>query len=137
VVFSTKNRLNLIQPDFENELHSYICGIVRGQKGEALEIGGTMNHVHVMARFHPSVSISDMMRYIKGGSSKWIHEKGVSMFQWQRGYGLFSVSESISGQVARYIQNQKTRHEKYSYEKEFLLLLQKHKVKFDEKYIWD
>lgn len=137
MVFSTKNRINLIQPEFENELYPYICGIVRGQKGEVLEIGGTMNHVHLIALFHPSVSMSDMMRYIKGGSSKWIHEKGASMFQWQRGYGVFSVSESLAEQVDRYIKNQKSHHEKYSYEKEFLLLLEKHKVKYDDKYIWD
>ncbi len=137
IVFSTKNRIDLIQPEFEDELYSYICGIVRGQKGEILEIGGTTNHVHILALFHPSVSISDMMRYIKGGSSKWVHEKGVPVFQWQRGYGIFSVSESLSQRVAEYIRNQKQHHVKFTYEKELLLLLEKHKVKYDEKYIWD
>lgn len=78
-----------------------------------------------------------MMRYVKGGSSKWIHEKGIPMFQWQKGYGVFSVSESLAEQVGGYIQNQKSHHEKYSYEKEFLLLLEKHKVKYDDKYVWD
>jgi len=137
VVFSTKNRTNLVQPEIEDELYSYICGIVKGQKGEVLEIGGTLNHVHILARLHPSISLSDMMRYIKGGSSKWIHEKGVSLFQWQRGYGVFSVSESVLEQVAEYIRNQKQHHMKYSFEKEYLLLLEKHKIKYDENYIWE
>jgi putative transposase len=137
IVFSTKNRMNLIAPEFENELYLYIGGIVRGQKGRLLQIGGTHNHIHMLAVFHPSVSFSDMMRYVKGGSSKWIHDKGVSMFQWQRGYGAFAVSESLSSQVIGYIQNQKKNHGNLSFEQEFIALLEKHRIEYDEKYIWD
>jgi putative transposase len=80
-----------------------------------------------------------MMRRIKGSTSKWVNESSRSTqhFSWQRGYGAFSVSESAVENVISYIGNQDEHHKKITFEEEFLLLLQKHKISYDEKYIWD
>ncbi len=139
VVFTTRKKQNLIVPALSDELYSYIGGIIREEKGKLLKIGGTLNHVHILARFPASVTVSEMMRRIKGSSSKWVNEssKSTSHFTWQRGYGAFSVSESSIENVISYIGNQEEHHKKTTFEEEFILLLQKHKISYDEKYIWD
>ena len=139
IVFTTRKKQNLIIPALSNELYPYIDGIIREEKGKLLRIGGTLNHVHILGRFSASVSVSEMMRRIKGASSKWVNEslKCTSHFSWQRGYGAFSVSESSAVNVISYIGNQEEHHKKTTVEEEFILLLQKHKISYDEKYIWD
>jgi len=139
IVFTTRKKQNLIIPVLSVELYPYIGGIIREEKGKLLKIGGTLNHVHILARFSASVSVSEMMRRIKGSSSKWANEssRGTQHFSRQRGYGAFSVSESSVENVAGYIENQEEHHKKTTFEEEFLLLLQKHKISYDEKYIWD
>ena len=139
IVFTTRKRQNLIIPALSVELYPYIGGIIREEKGKLLKIGGTLNHVHILARFSASVSVSEMLRRIKGSSSKWVNESsnGTSHFAWQRGYGAFSVSESSVENVISYIENQEEHHRKITFEGEFLLLLQKHGIPYDEKYIWD
>jgi REP element-mobilizing transposase RayT len=136
VVFSTKNRINLLTPEISLELYPYVGGILNGENGKLIQIGGTPNHVHILCKIHPSSSVSDMLRHIKGNSSKWLHEKGVC-FAWQKGYGAFSVSESAANAVRKYIIDQKRHHENRTFESEYLALLKKHNVQFDEKYIWD
>jgi len=137
VVFSTKTRLNLIKPQFRGELYSYICGTIKNEKGKMIRIGGMANHIHILAVFHPSITVSDMLRKIKGGSAKWLNDKYNQRFSWQRGYGAFSVSESVVPSVTKYIDNQDRHHAKMTFEEEYLALLRKHKIEFDERYIWD
>ncbi len=138
-VFSTKDRYNLIRIEFEEELHSYICGIIKGEDGSVIRINGTADHLHILLKCPAKISFSDMMRKIKGNSSKWLNE-GLSAgikFGWQNGYGAFSVSESIVPRVSEYIINQKAHHRNLSFKEEFILLLEKNKVKYDEQYLWD
>lgn len=139
IVFTTKKRQELIIPAISVELYPYIGGIIREEKGILFKIGGTLNHVHLLTRFSASVSVSEMMRRIKGASSKWVNERSMSSkyFAWQCGYGAFSVSESSVENVVNYIGNQEEHHKKSTFEEEFILLLQKHKISYDEKYIWD
>lgn len=138
-VFSTKARNDLISPELAAELYPYIGGVIRGEKGRLLKIGGTANHVHILAMFSPSVSVSEMLRRIKGNSSKWINERKRLRipFSWQRGYGAFSVSESMLGRVSKYIEDQEDHHKKMTFKEEFLLLLKKHNIEYEERYIWD
>ncbi len=138
-VFSTKMRQELITPNLSDELYPYIGGIIRGEKGRMLKIGGTNNHIHILARFSPAISVSEMLRHIKGNSSKWINKekKSHARFEWQRGYAAFSVSESACETVSQYIENQEKHHKKMSFQEEFLLLLKKHNVEYDERYLWD
>jgi REP element-mobilizing transposase RayT len=139
IIFTTRKKQDFIVQALSTELYPYIGGIIREEKGKLLKIGGTLNHVHILARFPASVSVSEMMRSIKGSSSKWTNEnsKSTQRFAWQRGYGAFSVSESAVENVKSYIGNQEEHHKKVTFEDEFLLLLQKHKISYDEKYIWD
>ncbi len=94
VVFSTKERQNIIESSFRENLYSYIGGIVRGEKGILINIGGTDNHIHLFMKVSTAVSTSQMLQCIKGNSSKCINEKKHTKmhFNWQTGYGAFSVS---------------------------------------------
>lgn len=139
VVFSTKRRQPEIDPGFREDLYAYLGGIIRSEKGKLIEIGGTSDHVHILARFSPAVSVSDMLKIIKGSSSRWVNKSGKrpSGFAWQKGYGAFSVSESGCQAVVNYIRNQEEHHRKIRFQDEFKLLLDKHQVEYNEEYLWD
>lgn len=98
IVFSTKYRQSLILPDFQEELYRYIGGIIRSKEGVQLEIGGTMDHVHIMAALPAKISVSDMLRFIKTNSSSWVNQRpgmeNQQKFEWQPGFGAFTVSYS-------------------------------------------
>lgn len=139
LVFSTKSRLPLISRELETDLNAYIGGIVRGEGGVLLEIGGMPDHVHLLAKFKPAVSVSDMLKHIKGNSSKWVNEERMQSrkFGWQDGYAAFTVSESQVGAVRNYIREQEQHHCGQSYQDEFRALLNRHGIECDEKYLWD
>ena len=139
VVFSTKHRARLITPDLAPRLHEYMGGIVRKEKGVAYEIGGTGNHVHLLVRWRTDEAIATLLREVKAGSSRWVHETFPTMqsFQWQEGYGAFTVSQSQSQAVERYIGEQETHHHQTTFEAEFIALLKAHEIEYDERYLWD
>jgi putative transposase len=138
IIFSTKNRENLISNKLREELYPYIGGIIKNEKGHLLSIGGMDNHIHLLTKFSPVNTVSYMLQHIKGSSSKWIHEKHENKsFSWQRGYGAFTVSESNLFNVEKYIKNQHEHHRKLTFKEEYLKLLKKHNILFEEKYLWD
>src|SRR5205807_7523352 len=104
LIFSTKNRVNWIKPDVESRIWSYIGGIARTHRMSALQIGGCDDHVHALIQAPPIYSPSEIVQYLKGQSSKWIHEEFPTMgnFSWQDGYGGFTVSKSNLPDVIRY-----------------------------------
>jgi len=138
VVFAVKGRENLITNNWEDELHKYICGIVNGNKQKVYAINGMPNHIHILLSIKPDIAISDLMRDIKASSSKWINEKKfvLGKFQWQEGYGAFSYSQSQIDNVIKYIDNQKEHHSKTTFKEEYLELLQKFEIEYDEKYLF-
>ena len=137
IVFSTKMREDIITPELEVDLYPYIHGIITGENSHLLKINGTENHIHILARIHPSISISEMMRKIKANSSGWIHKEKDIPFEWQRGYGAFSVSESIIPAVLQYIINQKEHHKTMTFENEYISLLKKHNIEYKKEYVWN
>lgn len=137
IVFATKDRLPLIKPDWEAELYSYLSGIVKNCGGQSLEINGMPDHAHLLARLTPTIKFSDFMRELKAGSSRWIRQNHDPKFSWQRRYGAFTVSESAANTVRKYIRDQKEHHGRQTFEDEYKGLLIKHKVEFDERYLWD
>jgi len=138
VVFSTKNRENIIFDELREELYPYIGGIIKNEKGCLLSVGGTNDHIHLLIKLSPVNTVSYILQQIKGSSSKWIHEKHQNrLFSWQRGYGAFTVSESNLSNVIKYIKNQHEHHNKLTFREEYLKLLKKHNIKYDEKYLWD
>jgi REP element-mobilizing transposase RayT len=139
VVFSTKERRPLITKELQPDLNAYIGGIIRGEGATLLEIGGISDHVHLLVKFKPTHSVSEMLRLIKSNSSKWINEERFKMrkFGWQDGYAAFSVSESQVAIVREYICNQEQHHHGQSYQDEFRALLDRHRIEYDERYLWD
>ncbi|MFN0280000.1 MAG: transposase [Pyrinomonadaceae bacterium] len=135
-MFSTKNRVDLIKPEIENELYAYIHGIIENNGAKLIIANGTANHSHFLVslgRNDVSVLIGD----VKRDSSSWIKKKGVRDFYWQRGYGAFSIGQSQVEDVTRYIRDQKEHHKKQSFEDEFRTLCLKYQVEIDERYAWD
>jgi len=139
VIFSTKDRLPHIDAELKAPLLAYMGGIVRELYGTAMTINGTADHVHLLVRLPPTISLADAMRVLKTNSSRWVHEKWPShcAFAWQTGYGAFSVSQSNVASVVRYIAEQERHHRKVSFQEEFLAYLRRHGIDYDERYIWE
>jgi REP element-mobilizing transposase RayT len=137
-VFSTKERERRITVELRERLWPFLGGIARQNKMRALEIGGTEDHVHLLLSIPSSVSLSKAMQMLKAGSSKWVHETFPEQrtFAWQREYGAFSVSVSQLDGVSLYIRNQEEHHRKMTFQEELLALLKKHRIEYDEKYLW-
>lgn len=136
VVFSTKERLPLITAELEPRLYEYVGGTVRGLGGIQLEIGGVQDHVHLLLKLKPTMQFSDFMRELKSSTSKWANEITDGRFEWQDGYGAFTVGESLVGSVRQYIQRQKEHHGQIGFEDEFKDMLVKSGIEFDERFLW-
>src|SRR5258705_4782535 len=138
-VFAVKGRETLIRSGFETEIYKYIAGIVSGKDQKPLAVNGMPDHIHVLVGLKPAMRMSDLVRDIKNNSSNFINEKGwlKQKFSWQEGYGVFSYSESNFGKVIDYIKDQKRHHEKRTFRQEYLLLLKKFNIPFEEKYLFE
>jgi REP element-mobilizing transposase RayT len=112
---------------------------VRGERGVLLGIGGMPDHVHLLAKLSPAISLADVVGCIKAKSSKWANAEKLKLrkFGWQDGYSAFTVSESQIASVRRYIQHQEQHHRRQSYQDELRALLRKHGIEFEERYFWD
>lgn len=139
VVFSTKYRRPLLADAWRDDSFAYIGGIVDDHKATLLKSGGIEDHVHLLLRIHPEYAISKTLQLLKANSSKWINEMGKTdtRFEWQRGYGAFSVSQSMADTVKRYISRQRQHHARRTFEDEYLEMLRKHEVEFDLKYVFE
>ncbi len=137
VVFSTRERVPCIGPDIRERLHAYLGGVIRGMGGTPLEVGGIADHVHLVIGLKPTHVLSDVMRVLKGDSSKWVHmELGVRDFAWQDGYGAFTVSKSAVDAARMYVRNQEEHHRKRTFQEEYLELLEKMEIAYDARYLW-
>ncbi len=137
-VFSTKNRIPLISNDIKDRLCSYIGGIIKELGGILIEINTMPEHIHFYVYIPKTVSVSKFMEIIKANSSKWIHTTFPKRqdFGWQDGYGAFSVSKSSEEKVIQYIRNQQHHHREKSFQEEFIDMLNKYHIEYNEKYIW-
>jgi putative transposase len=133
LVFSTKHRQPIITRAVEDRLHGYLGGLVRGQKGIALEINGMSDHVHILAKLSQNFSVAQVLREVKAVSSGWVHTEFPAHieFGWQLGYAAFTVSESQVSRVRRYIQKQKEHHRKVTFQEELVSLARAHGVEFN------
>jgi len=138
-VFSTKERRPWIDTNVADRLHSYIGGVVRTEKGSLYSIGGAADHIHLYFRWRTDRAVADLMRAVKAGSSKWVHENypKFGAFAWQEGYGVFSVSKSQEETVKNYIARQAEHHKQFDFKSELLRLLRAHEIEFDERYVFD
>jgi REP element-mobilizing transposase RayT len=138
-VFSTKERRPLIVPTLQERLWPYLGGIARQNEMTAVEIGGVADHIHILLSLPSTLSLAKAMQLIKGGSSKWVHETFPEhrLFGWQVKCGAFSVSVSQLDKTVQYIQSQPEHHRKMTFQEEFLALLKRHQIAYDEKYLWE
>ena len=138
-VFVVKNRDCLINKKWEDELYKYITGIVQGNNHKMLVVNGVSDHIHMFVNIKPDQSVSDLLKEVKGSSSKWINEKGFlrGKFNWQAGYGAFSYSKSQIDRVIKYINRQEEHHKKKSFKVEYQALLDAFEIEYNKKYLFD
>ena len=139
IVFSTKRRERWLTDEVEERVWAYLGGIARENKMTALQVGGIEDHVHILLGAPPAIAPSKAVQLIKGGSSKWIHDTFPKMggFAWQDGFGAFTVSKSNIPEVIKYIQDQREHHRTTTFQEEFLMLLKRHGIEYDERYLWN
>ena len=137
-VWGTANREPLLQKSWRDRLHGYIGGILENKRAKLLAAGGIADHIHVLASLPATLSLADAANAMKANSSRWIHENAPQSkgFDWQEGYGAFSVSKSAEDKVREYIHNQETHHSKQRFQEEFVALLERHGIPFEERYLW-
>ena len=136
IVFSTRNRVCTILPEWEDRLHAYLGGIVKGLDAVPLQIGGIEDHAHLLVSTKSKHRLDYFIRDVKADSSEWVHKEFSRLFEWQKGYGAFSVSPTAVDSVSRYIANQRQHHAGVDFKSEYLELLMKAKVEFEETYLW-
>ena len=140
IVFSTKNRKAYLSSDRRREkAFAYMAGIAKNLQGFALEIGGWVDHCHLLVRIPAKLAVSDFVARVKASTSKHVNETSglIEKFGWQDGFGAFSVSASQKERVAQYIRNQVEHHQRETYKAEYCRLLEKHEVEYDSRYMWD
>jgi REP element-mobilizing transposase RayT len=137
-VWGTANREPLIRDSWRAQLHAYIGGILKNKDAKMLAAGGIADHVHVLASLPATVTLSEIASAMKSNSSRWIHENAPQCkgFDWQTGYGAFTVSKSSEPRVKAYIQNQEEHHHHRTFESEFKELLDKHGIPYEDRYLW-
>jgi len=136
-VFAVQDRVSLIQSDWKDELYKYITGIVQNNKHKLIAINGMPDHLHVFVGYKPHQLIPDLLQDIKGSSSGWINSRNLikGKFRWQEGYGAFSYSHSHIDNVVKYLMNQEQHHRKRTFREEYIDLLKKFNIDYDERYI--
>jgi REP element-mobilizing transposase RayT len=139
LVFSTREREPWISAELAPRLYEYIGAIVRAHNSRLIAAGGMPDHVHLLVSFGRELAVADAVRLVKSNSSKWLHESNPDLYQfaWQAGYGAFAVSYSHVERVRGYILRQEEHHRGRTYQEEFRALLRKHRIEYDERYIWD
>ncbi len=139
VVFAVKHREALITSSFETQLHSYLGGILNNNKHKPLAINSARDHIHIFFGMHPDCNLSYLVRDLKSDSSLFINSNHLSPFKfcWQEGYGAFSYSMTHRNNVIRYIDNQKQHHQKKNFRIEYLDMLKRHEIAYEEPYLFN
>lgn len=139
VIFSPKGRENLILPSFEERIYKYISGVVKDRGQKLIAINGMPDHLHLFIGFKPSLAIADLVKDIKTSTTKFINSERFLpwRFAWQDGYGCFTYSHSQVDMVAQYVMNQKQHHRVKTFREEYMALLQKFEVAYEDRYLFE
>jgi REP element-mobilizing transposase RayT len=137
VIFSTKDRRPLLDDALTPRLFAYIKAIVQERGARVLNINGSPDHLHLLLSLSATVALADLMRFVKGGSSRWVRTEFPDRraFGWQDGYAAFSVSHSRLDQVYQYIARQPEHHARVTFRDELVVLLKKHEITYDDRYL--
>jgi len=139
LVYAVKNRDAVLKKDFRERVFEYMSGIITNLKHKSIIINGTSNHVHILFGLNPSVSVSDTIHDIKRSSSLFINNEKLcpGRFYWQEGYGGFTYSRSQIADVYYYIENQELHHKKRTFREEYIDILTKNEIEFDQQFLFD
>ena len=139
LVFAPKYRDRLLIKEIRSEVFSYISGIITNRKHKSIIINGTLDHIHILIGLNPNDKISDLVGAIKRSSSTFINEKAwfQGKFHWQDGYGAFSYGKSQLDNIYNYIKNQEIHHKKHTFREEYIELLKRFEIEFDDKYLFN
>ncbi len=139
VIFSTKDRRAILDPETRSKLHAYLATVARNAGCECYRAGGVADHVHLAIRLSRTVSIATLVEQLKTTSSKWVKTLSPELapFTWQRGYGCFSVAPADLNALLAYIDDQEDHHRTQTFQDEYRAFLTKYGVVFDERYVWD
>lgn len=139
VIFSTKGRELWLDGKARPRIHAYLATVCRDLGATFVHVGGVSDHVHIVTTLPRTLSQADLVEQIKKTSSKWMKDLGVRYrgFSWQRGYAAFSVSPSKLAAVLKYVDGQQEHHRTHTFQDEYRDLLRRHRVQFDERYVWD
>ena len=136
-VFSTKERRRTVHAELQEDLWAYMGGIARMHRMKALAIGGIDDHAHLLLLLPSTVAVASAVQQIKAGSSKWLHEARCQRdFEWQEGYGAFSIGISQATATVNYILGQREHHLKQDFCEEYLGFLAKHQIEYDPRFVW-
>jgi putative transposase len=137
-IFSTRERYPFIDQELKSRLWPYMGGIAKENGMKALAVGGTNDHAHTLRSLPATMSVAKAIQLIEGGSSKWVHDRLLKYpkFEWQDGYGAFSIGASQMKSVISYIDAQKEHHRKRTFEEKFLEFLDKYGVQYDRRYVF-
>jgi putative transposase len=138
-VFAVKHRAGLIQKEWKEELFKYIGGIFRNKDQKLIAIGGIEDHIHLLFGLKPNIAVSDLVRDVKSDSTEFINKKRFSRekFYWQEGFGAFSYSRSQLNAVGKYVLDQEAHHSRRSFKEEYLALLDRFQVEYEDRYLFD
>ena len=135
VVFSTRQRERLLEPEIQKRLWPYLGGIARQHEMKSIAIGGVADHVHMLLSLPPTLPLAKAVQLLKGNSSKWLRETFPNLscagFAWQEGYGAFSIGVSGIDDTVEYIHTQEEHHRKLGFREELEIFLRKHGMSFD------
>jgi len=139
IIFHVKQDRIPILKDDRAPLYAYIGSIIKDTDSIPIRINGTWNHVHILCRQSKNISLADLLEEMKKHSSRWIKSRGdhYKYFKWQGGYSGYSVSQSVVNTVIRYIENQEIHHQKIDFKEEYIQLLKRHQVDYNEDYLWN
>ena len=139
IVFAVKGRSNLISPTWKDELYKYITGIISNKGQKLIAIKGMPDHIHLLVGMKPDCNLSDLVRDIKANSSKFINDKNwvLGRFEWQRGFGAFTLGHSQLDSIVTYIKNQEQHHKIKSFKEEYLEFLKRYEVDFKFEYLFE
>jgi putative transposase len=139
LVFAVRNRDALLKKEFRERVFEYMSGIINHLKHKSMIINGTSNHVYILFGLNLSVSVSDTVHDIKRSSSIFINNEKLCpcRFSWQEGFGGFTYSRSQIADVYYYIENQESHHRKRTFREEYIDILIKNEIEFDQQFLFD
>jgi REP element-mobilizing transposase RayT len=139
LIFSTKGRIALITDAIRPDLHAYMAKVLQEIGCTPILVNSVEDHVHIPFDLSRTLSVSQTVEEIKKSTSKWMKTQGAAFtnFAWQAGYGAFAVSESKVGTVRAYVANQREHHRKVTFQGEYREFLERHRIPYDDRYVWD